>query len=79
MNKPLVTLSLIIGAGLMVLAVYYVVTPAHALPSFFPGFDATSAKTHYKHGVGAFILGLGAFAFAWFQSGTKPLPPQKQD
>ena len=42
---------------------------ADALPSFFPGHEAGSSHHHVKHGLDAFILGVGAFIFAWFQTG----------
>ena len=69
--KPVVLLLSLAGILLIVLAYIYFVMPANALPSFIPGYDATLTKHHYTHGVGSLILGLGAFALAWFQSGKK--------
>jgi len=72
--KPMVLLAGIIGLLLIIAAIVYFITPANSLPGFFPGHDATLTKAHFKHGIGAFLLGLGCFAFAWFQSGKKSLP-----
>ena len=36
---------------------------------FFPGHEAGSTHHHVKHGIAALLLGLGAFVFAWFQTG----------
>jgi hypothetical protein len=45
-----------------------------------PGFDASMTKTHFKHGIGAVVLGLAAFAFAWFQSGPSyPLAEKSEN
>ena len=72
MNKKiLVTLASILGLLFIVIAVIYFITPAKSLPTFFPGHDVTITKTHFKHGIGVFFLGLACFAFAWFQSGKK--------
>ena len=58
----------ILGVLLAVVAVVYFITPAGSLPSFFPGFEAGSVHTHFKHGVGSLVLALALFAFAWFNS-----------
>ncbi|MCL4384264.1 hypothetical protein M1116_02330 [Patescibacteria group bacterium] len=73
MNKTLlIVLSVVAGLLCLVLAFIYFTTPAAALPHFLPGFNAALTKVHhYKHGLGALILGLGCFVFAWFQSGQK--------
>jgi hypothetical protein len=34
-----------------------------------PGHESGSNRHHVKHGLAALILGLAAFAFAWFQTG----------
>lgn len=67
------------GVALVVVAAVYVVEPAHALPAFFPGHvgpgDAEYAHHHVKHGIAALVVGLAAFAYAWFRSGpSSPLP-----
>ncbi len=71
MQKTLiVVLSVVVGAALLIAAGMYAFTPAHSLPSFFPGFEMSS-KIHYKHAIGSFFLSLAVFAFAWFQTGKK--------
>jgi hypothetical protein len=72
MNKKiLAVVAGILGIIFIVIAVIYFITPAKSLPAFFPGHDVMVTKTHFKHGIGAFFLGLACFAFAWFQSGKK--------
>jgi len=67
--KPLVILAVILGIVFVALAGFYWVTPAGSLPSFFPGYDtATPAIHHHKHAIGALVVALALFAFAWFQS-----------
>jgi hypothetical protein len=68
-RPALVVPSLLIGLALLALAVLYFVDSASALPSFIPGHEAGSSHHHVKHGLAAFILGVGAFIFAWFQTG----------
>lgn len=76
--RKLVVPAVIVGVVLVVVAVVYFVTPAHSLPSFFPGHtSATSAEAnhhHTKHGLAALIVALACFAFAWFQTGPKSAP-----
>ena len=72
MNKK--TLSLLGYAAcalFVVIGIVYFITPANHLPIFFPGHDASETKTHFKHGLAAIFLAMGAAAFAWFQSGPK--------
>jgi hypothetical protein len=71
-NRSLVVLAVVLGVLLIALAVLYWAEPAKSLPSFIPGHKSGSAHHHIKHGVAAFVVGLGCFVFAWFQSG----PPQ---
>jgi len=72
MNKKILIISaVIIGILFIIISGIYFTTPAKSLPGFFPGFDPMITKTHFKHGIGALFLGLGAFIFAWFQSGKK--------
>jgi hypothetical protein len=59
----------LLGVVLIVVAVIYVAEPAQSLPSFFPGHEAGSDHHHVKHGIAAFIVGIGCFVFAWFQTG----------
>lgn len=71
MNKPLALLVGLLGIVFLVMSFIYFTTPANALPHFLPGYDIAVSRSHYKHGVASLILGLGCFAFAWFQSGKK--------
>jgi len=65
------------GVILVALAVLYFITPAAALPHFFPGYNATLPHyIHYKHGIAALLLGLAAFALAWFSGGTRSTQPK---
>jgi hypothetical protein len=61
----------ILGVLFLGLAYIYWTTPAHSLPHYLPGFQADSSKFHFKHGLGALIVGFGAFILAWFGSGKK--------
>lgn len=74
--KPIVLAAIVGGIILIAVAIYYFVTPANALFSFMPGYDANSTATHLKHGLAAGLLGLASFALAWFQSGSKSEPAE---
>jgi hypothetical protein len=54
-----------------VIAIVYWSEPAKSLPDFFPGHQSGSAHHHVKHGIAAFLLGIGCFVLAWFRSGEK--------
>ncbi|HEV2339618.1 MAG TPA: hypothetical protein VGT05_02495 [Patescibacteria group bacterium] len=77
MQKIVVVLGSIVGFLLIVIAVLYVLEPARSLPQFFPGYSSTLARHHYTHAVAALLLGLGVFAFVWFQSGKKSSKQEK--
>jgi amino acid transporter len=68
-NRQLIIPAIAVGVVLIAIAIIYWVDTANALPSFFPGHEAGSSHHHIKHGLAAFILGIGAFIFAWFQTG----------
>lgn len=68
MTKPIVLAAALLGVVLVVIAVVYFVQPAGSLPRFMPGYEPNQVAHHTKHGIGTLILGLGAFALAWFQS-----------
>jgi hypothetical protein len=68
-NRKLIPWAIAAGIVLLVIAAIYWAEPAGSLPSFFPGHDAGSSHHHFKHGLLAFILALGCFVFAWFQTG----------
>ncbi len=74
-RKTYMVLLIIIGLALTALAVYYWVTPAGSLPSFFPGHLAGSAHKHLKHGVLALVLGIVSFLGAWMLSGKEQESP----
>jgi hypothetical protein len=67
MTRPLPLIAGLLGVVLLVLAVTYWVVPAGSLPAFLPGFEAGSDQVHAKHGLGALIVAILLFAFAWFQ------------
>jgi hypothetical protein len=71
MKKTLMILAVVFAIGFFFLAWMYWTTPANALPSYFPGYDATLTTVHIKHGLGAFVVALGLLVFAWFESGKK--------
>ena len=72
MNSKLsVLIAVVAGVLFLAVSVVYFIEPAKSLPNFFPGFDQAVTKTHFKHGIGALFLGLGAFVLAWFKSGKK--------
>jgi hypothetical protein len=68
-NRQLVIPAIAVGVVLIAIAIVYWVDSAGALPSFFPGHEAGSSHHHIKHGIAAFVVGVGALIFAWFQTG----------
>ena len=71
-NRWLTLAAVVVGVALIVVAVVYWVEPARSLPGFFPGHESGSDHHHAKHGIAAFVVGLGvSTAFAWFQSGPR--------
>jgi hypothetical protein len=68
-RRSLIIPAIIAGVVLLVIAVVYFAEPAKSLPSFFPGHESGSEHHHVKHGILAFVLALGCFVFAWFQTG----------
>ena len=70
-TRILVGAATVIGLGLLVVAIVYLIEPAKSLPSFMPGHEAGSSRHHVKHGIAALVVALGAFALAWFQSGPR--------
>lgn len=71
MNKLLVIGAIVLGVIFIICAGIYFLEPAKSLPVFFPGHDLALSRHHYKHGIGVLLLGIGCFAFAWFESGKK--------
>ena len=72
--RALAAVVALLGVVLIAVAVVYWVDPASSLPSFFPGHEAGSAHHHVKHGIAAFVVGLGCFVFAWFTTGPSSTP-----
>ena len=70
-DRLLVTLAVIAGVALIVIAIVYWAEPAKSLPGFFPGHQAGSSHHHVKHGIASFFVGLAALVFAWFKTGPK--------
>jgi len=73
-NRPLAAAAVLAGIVLLIIAVVYFADSAADLPSFMPGHEAGSARHHVKHGIAALIVALGAFVFAWFQTGPAGRP-----
>jgi hypothetical protein len=72
-GRLLVSLAVLVGLALIVLAVVYWVEPAKSLPSWLPGHEAGSGHHHVKHGIASFLVGLACLVFAWFRSaGPRP-------
>lgn len=71
MRKKLGIIALVLGILFVALAIYYWITPANALPSFFPGYNPAMLAPHFKHGLAAFILAVLLFIYAWFATGKK--------
>ena len=65
--------GILAGCALIALAAFYWSVPAGDLPTYLPGYEYGVATTHFKHGLAAFILGIFAFVYAWFSSGTKSI------
>jgi amino acid permease len=68
-NRALILPAVAIGIVLLAVGVVYLAEPAKSLPSFFPGHTAGSSHHHVKHAIAAFVVALGAFVVAWFQTG----------
>ena len=72
-DRLLVSVAVVVGLALIVLAVVYWAEPAKSLPSWLPGHEAGSDHHHVKHGIASFLLGVACLVFAWFRSaGQRP-------
>jgi hypothetical protein len=58
-------LAFILGAILIIVAAVYLMMPADALPSFFPGHEAGLMRPRIKHGIAAGIVGVMLFVVGW--------------
>jgi hypothetical protein len=70
-SRTWIVLAVLAGIAFIIVAIIYWAEPASSLPSFFPGHQAGDSEHHVKHGVAAFVVGLGCFVFAWFKSGPR--------
>ena len=70
-NRWTVIAACIAGVALVAIAIIYFAEPAKSLPAWLPGHAAGSVHHHVKHGIAALMLGVGAFVFAWFQTGPR--------
>ena len=64
--RPLTVVLVLIAIVLVVIGVYYFVTPAHDLASFVPGHEAHGTNHHVKHGLFAIGLAVLVLIGAWF-------------
>jgi len=60
------TIAYLLGALLLVVAAIYLLVPADALPSFFPGHEAGLARIRVKHGLVAGVAGIVLIAIGWY-------------
>jgi hypothetical protein len=67
MKTPSIIAGLL-GIVLIIAAIAYFLTPANSLLPFLPGYDPNLATMHYKHGVGALVVGVALLGYAWFTS-----------
>jgi len=70
-DRTITLLLVLAGVVLILLALVYWAEPAKSLPSLLPGHEAGSEHHHVKHGLAAFLLGIGAFVLAWFRTGPR--------
>lgn len=72
-SRTLPLLAILGGVVLILIGAVYFIEPAHSLPSFFPGHASSGSSEyghhHVKHGIAAVVVGLAAFAYAWFSTG----------
>ena len=71
MKKLLTWGAVALGVLLVLLAVYYWITPAGSLAPFVPGYEPGVTSVHIKHGLAALILAMLLFIYAWFSSGSQ--------
>jgi len=63
--KPITWVLIALAVVFVVVAVVYFTTSAADLPSFFPGHQAGSTKTHTKHGIAMLGLAVVSLVGAW--------------
>lgn len=57
MRALLGVVLIVIGVLIVVVGVLYVTQPAHALPTFFPGYHVGALGKHTKRGIAALAVG----------------------
>jgi hypothetical protein len=67
--RPLTYALIGLGVLCVAVAIYYFVTPAGSLPSFFPGHDAGSTHHHTKHGLAMLGVAVVCWIGAWMTTG----------
>ena len=68
MKTVVISGAILVGLFFLALTALYWLTRADHLPAFVPGYDPDSDKRHSTHGLGMLVIGLTAFALAWFRS-----------
>lgn len=71
MKRAIAITAVVLGVVFIGLAIMYWTTPANALPSYLPGYDAVMSGIHFKHGLASLILAILLFVYAWFATGKK--------
>lgn len=56
----------VLGIALIAVAVMYLLLPADALPTFFPGHETGLARIRVKHGLVSGAIGVVLLAMGWF-------------
>jgi hypothetical protein len=64
--RPLTWVLIGVAVVCVAAAIMYFTTTATHLPSFVPGHQAGSTKTHTKHGIAMLGLAVVALIGAWF-------------
>ena len=67
--RILMIVLIVLGVLFVAVAIYYWVTPAGSLPSFFPGHDAGSTHHHTKHGLAMLGVAVVCWIGAWMTTG----------
>jgi amino acid permease len=64
--RPLTVVLVLCALVLVAVGVVYFTTPAHNLPSFFPGHEDHGTRHHVKHGIAMIGLAVVVLIGAWF-------------
>jgi hypothetical protein len=57
---------IVLGLALIAVAAMYLLVPADALPSFFPGHETGLARIRLKHGLVSGAVGVLLLALGWW-------------